>query len=150
MRPQTGAGKVFVVGFPCSTTIKLTSKDNEIRFTAPSGEKINAAFERNTDEAAVIFPQTREIGFYRILNGDQRMGSIAVNLDARESNLESLSMEQVQALSAISRDRFYAATGSDTESLRHLREGKPLWHLFLLGGICLLALEQFLSMLWRK
>ena len=101
-------------------------------------------------EAAVIFPETKEIGFYRVLAGDKLVGSVAVNVDPRESNLESLSLPQIQALSEISHERVFAAAGLDVEALTNLREGRPIWHYCLLGALGLLGLEQALTLVWRK
>jgi hypothetical protein len=150
MRPQSGTGRPFVVGNPVSTTIRMNSAEKDIRFSSPSGEKLNAFFELSREDAAVIFPETKESGFYRVLAGDKLLGSVAVNVDPRESNLEALSLAQVQALSEISRDRVLVASGVDLQALRGLREGKPIWHYCLLAALCLLGVEQALALVWRR
>jgi len=150
MRPQSGAARPLAVGGTASTTIKTSGAEKDIRFTGPSGEKLNAMFELSGGEAAVIFPQTKESGFYRVLAGDKRLGSVAVNVDPRESNLESLSLPQVQALSELSRDRVFAASGVDIQALKGLREGRPIWHYCLLAALCLLGVEQMLALAWRR
>ena len=149
LKPQGGGARLFTVGQPASTTVKLAADGEEIRFTNPSGEKISALFELGKEEAAVIFAQTKGTGFYRVHAGAKRLGTVAVNVDERESNLDSLSLEQIEGLSRISQGQFFAAGGADVEVLRNLREGKPLWHYFLLAASCLLGLEQALSMVWR-
>ena len=123
---------------------------SDVRFQGPSGAKLDAVFEMGRDEAAVIFPETKETGFYRVLAGEKLVGSVAVNVDPRESNLESLSMTQMRTLSEISRDRLFAAAGLDVQALRNLRVGRPLWHYCLVAALCLLALEQALTLIWRK
>ena len=150
MRPHSGAGRPFAVGGTASTTIKTSGTEKGIRFTSPSGENLNAVFELSHDEAAVIFPPTKESGFYRALAGDRLIGSVAVNVDPRESNLESLSLSQVQALSEISRDRVFGASAVDIQALKGLREGKPIWHYCLLVALCLLGVEQMLALAWRR
>jgi hypothetical protein len=150
MRPQSGAVKPFAVGQPASTTVPLRGAGSEIRFNSPSGARLDAVFEMGRDEAAVIFPETKESGFYRVLAGDRLVGSVAVNLDPRESNLESLSPAQMQALSEISRERSFSAAGADVQALRNLRQGRPIWHYCLLGALGLLGFEQVLTLVWRK
>jgi hypothetical protein len=150
MRPQSAAARPFAVGQPASTTVTLRGAGSDVRFQGPSGAKLDAVFEMGRDEAAVIFPETKETGFYRVLAGDKLVGSVAVNVDPRESNLESLSLTQMQALSEISRDRLFAAAGLDAQALRNLRDGRPVWHYCLLAALCLLAVEQALTLIWRS
>src|SRR5206468_13118494 len=121
-----------------------------VRFNSPSGAKLDAGLETSRQEAAVIFPETRESGFYRVFTGDKLAGSVAVNVDPRESNLDSLSLSQIEALSEISRERLFATGGLDLEGLKNLREGRPLWHYLLLAALGLLGLEQALTVVWRK
>ena len=128
----------------------LGGESKAVRFNSPSGAKLDAVFEMGGREAAVIFPETKESGFYRVLAGDRLVGSVAVNVDPRESNLESLTLSQVQALSEISRERLFATAGLDVQALQNLREGRPLWHYCLLAGLCLLGVEQALTWIWRK
>jgi hypothetical protein len=59
-------------------------------------------------------------------------------------------LEQVQDLSRISRNRFYASQGKDVAALRRLREGAPLWHYLLLAAVAALAMEQMLALLWKR
>lgn len=150
MRPRSGAARPFVVGQAASATVPLRGAGRDVRFASPSGAWIDAVFETGRDEAAVIFPETTERGFYRVLAGERVAGSVAVNLDPRESNLESLSLPQMQALSELARERTFAAPGTDVEALRRLREGRPIWHYCLLGAMMLLGLETALTLVWRK
>ena len=150
MRPQSGLVKPFSVGQPAATKVTLGGATREVRFNSPSSAGLDAVFELSGDEAAVIFPETKESGFYRVLAGDKLVGSVAVNVDPRESNLDSLSLSQMQALSEISRERVFATTGLDVQALKNLREGRPVWHYCLLAALGLLGLEQGLTLIWRK
>ena len=78
------------------------------------------------------------------------MGSIAVNTDARESNLESLTTAQLEEMTQRSQETFYASAGTDAGTLRKLREGVPLWQYFLAAALAFLAVEQGLAFLWRR
>lgn len=149
-RPVLSALRNFEVGFPCSTTIPIEKKTEMFEFQNPDGEPIDASLEMAETEAAVFFPRTDKTGFYRILKDDETRGAVAVNLNPLESNLQALSVEQLQELSQLSRDKFFAATGSDLASLQHLLGGRPIWHYLLLTALCFLAVEQMLILFWKK
>ena len=150
MRPESGGARSFTVGHPCSTTITFSSPDSSIRFTSPSGEEISAGLELSKNEGAVVFGSTHATGFYRVYAENTRLGSIAVNVDNRESNLDSITPDQIRELSRISKERFFATAGKDSGALRRLREGVPLWHYLLICCMCLLALEQMVAMIWKR
>jgi hypothetical protein len=150
VRPRGGAGRTFEVGGPCSTTVSAPQKGASFRFESPDEKEIDASLAQSGEEVGVMIGDTAAPGFYRIYEGADRIGSIAVNVDSRESNLERLSLEQVQDLSRISRNRFYASQGKDVAALRRLREGAPLWHYLLLAAVAALAMEQMLALLWKR
>ena len=129
---------------------KLASADTAVRFTTPSGEEIGAHIDVNNLEGAVVFPRTTEAGFYRVLAENELAGSVAVNVDNRESNLDPLTMVQIKDLSKISKDRFFAAGINRLESLRQLREGVPIWHYLLVAALAFLALEQLAGLAWKR
>jgi hypothetical protein len=150
MRPQSGGLREFHVGSAASTTIKLASTNAPLLFRAPTGERINGTFEENHGEAAVFFPATETTGFYRIDAGEAHAGSVAVNVDPRESNLEALTVEQLRELANVPRDRFLATTATDIDAVGALLAGRPLWHWFLLAALCLAGVEQALAWVWRS
>lgn len=147
-----GGGREFAAGYPCSTSITLETDyaDAPVRFTNPSGEEIDAVLDMNGANGSVIVGETPQTGFYRVFNGAAKAGSIAVNTDARESNLETLAPAQLETMTQRSRENFYARTGADAGTLRKLREGVPLWHYCLAGALAFLAVEQGLAFLWRR
>ena len=89
-------------------------------------------------------------GFYRVYAENDKAGSIAVNVDNRESNLEALTIDQIRELSKIARTQFFASSGKDVSNLRRLREGVPLWHYLLVGAMCLLTLEEIVAATWKR
>ena len=145
-----GRGPNFVAGLPCSTSVTLSDPDAPVRFTNPAGEAINAVLDMNGHTGSVIIPETPTTGFYSVFTQERKLGAMAVNVDARESNLETLSVEQLESLTQRSRETFYARTGSDAGTLRTLREGVPLWYYFLTAALAFLALEQTAAFVWRR
>jgi hypothetical protein len=149
MRPKGSGPREFTVGSSCSTTVRLESEDSGLEFLNPADEKIDASIEVSALEAMVICPRAEAVGFYRVMEADRRAGSIAVNLDSRESNLDALTVEQIEEISKPVKESFYAAAGARSGDLDRLLEGKPLWHYFMLIALLLLAAELGLSLVWK-
>jgi hypothetical protein len=149
-RPHAGAGRDFVVGEPAAATVRLPAPDAPIRFSDPAGREVDAGIDVADTEATVMFHQPSEPGFWRILSGPQRLGSIAVNPDARESDLAMLTLDQIRDLAQLSRDRFLAQHGVDPAGLRALRHGLPYWHYLLIAAVAALAIEQLFAWRWKR
>src|SRR5690606_13727471 len=144
LRPLSGGVKAIAAGEAASTTAPLPSPQAHLSFSDPEGRRINGTFEIGADDAAVFFPETPLTGFYRVYADDHHVGSVAVNLDGRESNLDALSPDQLRELSRVSRDRFVAAAGNELDRLDELLEGRPLWPWLLLAVLGHLGVEQAL------
>lgn len=150
LRPHSGSARESYVGQPASATVPLSAAATSVRFTDPAGEGENANITRSETEAVVIVAQTRMPGFHRILADDQRVGAIAVNVDPRESALESLTERQLLGLVQRPGGGVNVASGGDSAALKAAIEGKPLWHYFLVAALCALALEQGLLLALRR
>jgi len=137
------------VGDQCFLTTQPVAKDDPVEFRNPADKPINGNIEIGQNEAAVFFPKADECGFYRVCVKDETIGSVAVNINELESDLETLNVPNLRELTKIERQRFYAASGS-LASLDRLVEGRPLWHYFLMAAICLLGVEQILVMIWKR
>jgi len=147
---EGGGGRDFAAGYPFSTTITLPDAAAPVRFTNPAGADVSATIDLNGGSGSVFFNQTPITGFYRIFSGTTTAGSIAVNTDARESNLESLTTDQLAQMARRSQETFYASTGTDAGALRQMREGLPLWQYFLAAALAFLAIEQAFAWFWRR
>ena len=150
MRPKGDSGRDFFVGQPCSTTVPFESEDTQFRFTNPTGKEINASVEIGQNDAIVMMGSTEELGFYRIHDAESRVGSVAVNVNSKESNLEALSLKELEELSKASKSTFYGQQGASASALLTLREGTPLWHYLLLMGMVLLMVEQMFALVWKR
>jgi hypothetical protein len=150
LRPRAGSTRTFAVGAPCSTTVVLNDPDVRFRFTTPSGEEIGAGLDIRAGEGAVIFDETVETGFYRVFAGGHLVGSVPVNTDPRESNLEALTEQQVRELARDAAKRMRIAAGTDIAGLRYLHEGRPIWQYFLLAAAGFLMAEQLAALVWKR
>ncbi len=151
LRPHSDRAGQFEVGAPCSTTISSPNLTESVVFKNPLGETVNGQMEPGENEAAVFFPKTEAAGFYRLQSkDDETIGSIAVNVNPLESNLESLNVEQLKELTQISRNDFYAAADNNLADLDKLITAKPIWHYFLICAIVMLGVEQFFTFILKR
>jgi hypothetical protein len=130
-------------------TTSAVAKGDEVEFRSPDDEVIDGNIELGISGSAVFFPQTKQCGFYRIFVSDESVGSVAVNVNPLESNLEMLAVSQLRELAQLPDSNFHAATGNQA-GIDALLAGRPIWHYFLLGAIGLLALEQILVSIWKR
>ena len=149
LRPSAGLKNSFEAGHQCSMTVESVTQNDTIEFRDPDDAVINGSVDAGSSGAFVFFPRTKKCGFYRIFIKSNSVGSVAVNVNPLESNLESLNVKQLQELAQASRAQFYASAGSQG-SISELLNGKQLWHYFLLIAIVLLALEQVLVMVLKR
>jgi hypothetical protein len=149
LRPSTSRRNAFLVGEPCFTTIQPVADTDSIVFNSPDGHSIEGNIDKGQGGTAVFFPKTNACGFYRVHAGGKLAGSVAVNVDPLESNLEKLDVTQLKELAKKGPSATFLA-GSDAAGIEVLLEGRPLWHYFLLAAIGVLCLEQLLTMLLRQ
>jgi hypothetical protein len=148
LRPSAGRRNAFLVGEPCYTTIPPVPDAAVVAFKNPAGEPVEGSLDKGQGGTAVFFAKTRACGFYRVHVADQVAGSVAVNVDPLESNLERLDVSQLKELAKGPRAAFLAA--SDVAGMETLLEGKPLWHYLLLAAIGMLCIEQLMTLLLRS
>ncbi len=149
LRPSTGRRNAFLVGEPCYTTIPPVADTDPLEFKNPAGQAIEGNLDKGQGGTAVFFPKTNACGFYRVHASGKVAGSIAVNVDPLESNLEKLDTGQLKELAKKGPSAAFLAS-ADTVGIEALLEGRPLWHYFLLAAIGLLCVEQLLTMLLRQ
>ncbi|MBN1972395.1 MAG: BatA domain-containing protein [Sedimentisphaerales bacterium] len=149
LRPSADARNSFEVGHQCSMTTESVTQKDHVEFRDPDDTVIEGTLDVSSSGAFIFFPRTHKCGFYRIFVKNSPVGSVAVNVNALESNLEALDISQLKELAKISRAQFYAALGNQS-SISELLSGKHLWHYFLLIAIVLLALEQVTVMILKR
>ena len=82
-------------------------------------------------------------GNYVVATDDKVVEGIAFNYDRRESEMSFLSEDEIaDAVKANSSLSLIKSTGKPLDQLiRSQREGKPLWHIFLILSLLMLATE---------
>lgn len=150
MRPTALSGREHTVGYPALTSSLIEPDATNLRFTNPLGESVTASVERTGEAATIAFPVTPVPGFYRVFKVAEQAAAAPVNVDARESNLETLSEDQMNELLRDNRRHFATVDGGDPESVRRYLEGIPLWPYLLLGALVVLGIEQLLLLALRR
>ncbi len=128
----------------------IGAAETGIEYFAPSGNVVNAATDRRGERLSVVISGTEELGFYRIRQGNQHLGSLPVNVDARESDLLPLSKQELEQLAATPERRIATAGGRSSDSMAALMQGFAIWPHLLVGAICVLGIEQLLLSVLRK
>lgn len=142
LRPRESTALSAVVGFPVSGSFPAHASSTGLLFLSPSGKSLSAATDRRGERLAVMLSATKECGFYRVNEGSRHLGSLAVNIDPRESDLTALTGAQLAELSASPERKIASTTSHDTRAVAALLEGVPLWPYLLFAALCLIAMEQ--------
>lgn len=149
MRPQSSPPE-FTVGYAASGTFPLEGDGQGLRFLGPARQQVNAAFEVNQKQVSVFFTATPQPGNYWVLEKEKQVGSVPVNVDARESNPDSLTLEQLEELSRGTNQRFFSRAEGDLTELEELRAGRPIWHYCMAAVLALVAAELACAAIWKR
>lgn len=146
LRPGVNARQSFTVGDQCYMTADPVGKTDSVEFQDPAGKALTGSVDVGQAGMAVFFPVTDQCGFYRVRSGGKTIGSVAVNVDPLESNLEALDVAQLKDLAKTRAATSWATVGGST-GIEKALTGEPLWHYCLLGAIGLLCLERVLVLM---
>jgi hypothetical protein len=143
------AGEIRVTGLPPAA--------DALRITGPDG------VERTPDQRTVFGAtllsfgaDLHTLGLYDVQSGDRLVQRVAVNLDPRESNLQTADPSAaadalraaanvpVQVLSVSD-----ASSASVAESVRTQQTGTEVWNVFLLLALAFLVSEMLVASQWR-
>ena len=150
VRPSEGVASHALVGFPASGAVPVDGSGDGLLIAAPSGKNVSATTDRRGQAVAVILASTNEQGFFRINKGSRHLGSIPVNIDARESDLLSLTEAQLRELSAAADRKVASASARSPRAVSALMEGVPVWPYLLLAALGILGAEQAALLMLRR
>ncbi len=146
LRPGAGARQSFAVGDQCYLTADAAGKSDAVEFQDPAGKALTGTVDVGQAGMAVFFPAADQCGFYRVRSAGKTIGSVAVNVDPLESNLEALDVAQMKDLAKTRAATAWATVGGST-SIDKALAGEPLWQYCLIGAIVLLCLERVLVLM---
>lgn len=125
----------FDLGQKVLDETQLSVRDPDGTTTKP------AVGEHASGELEVSLEHPPHVGFYRLYRDTTRVAEVAVNVDARESNLTVSSMpkDKPQGVSVV------RAGESFRTELREAREGREVYAVFLMLAIAALVAESVLG-----
>ncbi len=115
----------------------------------PRNEPVAFATSGDADRVAVEVQQTALPGFYRFRIGDQTVATAALNIDARESNLERIDRDALLRCFDMNGTRLTLQSADGWEPLANLR-GRPLWGWCLASTMAAFGIELFLLGYWKR
>ncbi len=115
-------------------------------------KKQNPAFEiipeaRNSGANLALFlhDQVRDAGFYSVVNGNRILAGISFNFNRKESDLTCFTAgemeEQMKRQSFRDIHVIKGKKNSVVHEIRQIRQGTPLWKLFIILALLFLAIE---------
>jgi hypothetical protein len=132
-----------LVGSPIAFTVSQTGLDeSQLSIRDPAGESLKPSIgERSAGDVQVGFDRPARPGFYRLYRDTTRVAEVAVNVDARESNLatSSLAEKRPKSVSVV------RAGQSFRTELREAKEGREVFAAFLLIAVAALVAESVLG-----
>ncbi|NUM54093.1 MAG: BatA domain-containing protein [Candidatus Hydrogenedentes bacterium] len=149
-RPSESVAGGATVGFTAAGSVSVMEADTGLLILAPSGKTVNASTERRGESLSVLLQAAHERGFYRINDGSLHLGSIAVNVDARESDLLPLNEAQLRELSASPGRKIASMAAQSARPIDALLEGVPIWPYLLVAALGLLGVEQLFLIVLKR
>ncbi|MFK7850408.1 MAG: BatA domain-containing protein [Akkermansiaceae bacterium] len=144
------AGREFerpqVVGDSLSLSYVEQPDASDAVFDTPSGETVAVAVREHRNEFVAMLENANEAGFYEARVSVQAPSlPIAVNVDTRESQVASLTSEEVSK-NVEGIDLMIANSEVDLESaIQESRTGRSSWRQILIAGLLLLLVESLLA-----
>jgi hypothetical protein len=143
--------KPVLVGRSLSLSYKEQPDASEGVFDTPSGETLSVPVLEYENQHVALLDNARESGFYTARVSLQSPGlPIAVNVNTDESEVKSLTLEEVLSTFA---DSGILVANSDEELLdisEEIRSGTSYWRFCLLAGLGLLIFEGLFASRNRK
>lgn len=102
---------------------------------------------RNTGPSILLFPreQVREAGIYTVERNGLVISRCAFNYNRAESDPSLLTREEITSILSKDRIRYFALLKDNkspvSKQVKELRQGQPLWKLFLLIALFFIATE---------
>ena len=149
------SGETITAGTATELRITGVSPQEELRLIGPDG--VERVPEQRSLFGATLLDVGADLqvpGIYDLKAGETLIRRIAVGLDARESDLETVEAESAreileEATGAAVTSLETATSGSVEQALERQRSGTEIWNVFLLLALAFLVTEQVLSRLWQ-
>jgi len=129
----------FLPGEHLYMRLESEAPSSDVRLTGPDGKIFPLAEQRTGHEINLVSEDTVEPGLYSWKRQERMLGHSIVNFPVKESDLRTLSMQEVESRDSVS--------VSEGNTVRLLREGVKMWPTLLLLAVVLLITES-VALLW--
>ena len=150
-------GEQLIIGRPGELRLAGVPEGQSLRLVGPDGEEVTP--EQRSLFGAVLLQtdaSLRTPGIYDIQAGQTLVRRVALNLDSRESNLQTATAEDAAnrlsektGLPVRVLDPGLGTDGGVLEAIEAERTGVELWNVFLMVALLCLLAEMLVSMQWR-
>ncbi|KKO11176.1 hypothetical protein LCGC14_0016520 [marine sediment metagenome] len=150
LRPSQEGQIIADVGRPL-TILTRPSQDagDDWQVFGPADKRCAAEILTDGPLRFVHVARPDEAGFYRIRRGETPVTSAAVNVHHDESDLRRMQMAVLQATLTGGQSVMTVEDANRSDAILEFR-GRPLWHLFLLGGLIAIGLELVVLAVWKQ
>lgn len=135
----------YAVGDPVLRRVPELSAEDAVQVETPSGRRL--FLEPQHDSAGLVWRVSHadEAGLWRLLKDGDEVDVFAVNIDARESDLTTVSDGVLERLLGSGRIRLLGPDEDLAEVVLAGRYGRELWRECLALAVCLLLLELWIA-----
>ena len=142
------------IGNDIAISAKLISSGNVLKISALNGSSEIIPEMAGSADSRIMrtHGNLQTAGNYVVATDNKVVEGIAFNYDRRESEMSFLSEDEIaDAIKSNSSLSLIKSTGKPLDQLiRSQREGKPLWHIFLILSLLMLATEICLIKLMKN
>jgi len=154
---EATTGEQFTIGTPGELRVPGLPEGGAVRLVSPLGEEFVPAQRTLLGTALLqVGSSLRTPGVYDLLAGENTVRRIAVNLPARESDLEVLDAREGEQRLAAHVDGDVQVLNSAGERVERIveaigeqRYGSELWNVFLTLALLFLVAEMMVAKQWR-
>ncbi len=146
----------YYAGGPAADTIASQSQSDigsgsgsgtmHITCVGPSG---SVPVTADPVTGSVVVELAKQTGFYHLFAGNNPVSTLAINVHADESDLRPIDPRELESDKS-RRNSILTGSSVPGEDVSTLNNGKPLWHLLLIGSMILLCAEAAVTRMTPK
>jgi len=141
----------LVVGEPVVVPVAAKSDQATAVFHAPGGAELAVTVTDRDGRRVAEYDEATEPGFYEMSAGkDVPPVIVAVNVDARESDVRVLSADQLAKVLAGLPVRVLPPGDDAVSAIRESRVGRELWRILMILALATLAIEGYLALRFTR
>ena len=144
----SGADYQFTSGV--ASTLSFAGTPGEERFELRGGtQSVIPAVETSPSGFVLKIPPLQDVGGYELWKGSRRMAAVAVNVPARETDLQSAPGESYEPVVG-GKQMLLGGQDAVETAVKESRYGRELWKLCLFVALAALLAEMFIGRVGKR